>query len=77
MSISNQGHQALQSIEADLLGSGPELAAKLARFTRLTAGEAMPLRERLGRRAYPPPAAPAATGSSQTSRAAGAGCCQG
>ena len=70
MSISEKEQQALQSIEADLAGSCPELATKLAVFTRLTAGEAMPLRERLRRDACPPLAAvPEAGASSQTSQA--------
>ena len=49
MSISNQDRQALTSIENDLARSGPELAAMLAMFTRLSAGEAMPLREHVDR----------------------------
>lgn len=45
MSISEQEQQVLDDMEDDLTGSGPELAAKLAMFTRLTAGEEMPPRE--------------------------------
>ncbi len=65
MSISEREKQALASIEEDLAGSVPELAAKLAVFTRLTAGEAMPPRERVWRPARTPPASPATVSASQ------------
>ncbi len=52
MSLSEREQQALQSIEDGLTGADPRLAALLATFTRLTADEALPLRERIdaGRR---------------------------
>ncbi len=65
MSISEREKQALGSIEKDLAGSVPELAAKLAVFTRLTAGEAMPPRERVWHPARTPPAPPATVGANQ------------
>lgn len=46
MSLSAREQQALHSIEDGLAGSDPRLASLLATFTRLTAGEAMPLREK-------------------------------
>ena len=49
MSISEREQQALAAIEGDLVGSGPDLAAKLAIFTRLAAEEEMPPRERAWR----------------------------
>lgn len=49
VSISEREQQALDSIENDLARSGPELASKLAMFGRLTAGEAMPARDRVRR----------------------------
>ena len=49
MSISQREQETLDDIEHDLAGSGPELASKLAIFVRLTAGEEMPKRERIGR----------------------------
>jgi hypothetical protein len=62
MSISEQEQRALRSIEDDLAGVVPELAAKLAIFERLTSGEEMPPGERLRRPARAPadrvPAAP-------------------
>jgi hypothetical protein len=64
MSISEREQQALDSIEEDLAGSVPELAAKLAVFTRLTAGEAMPPRERVWRPARVSPARPATASAS-------------
>lgn len=67
MSISEREQQALVSIEEDLTGSVPELAAKLAVFTRLTAGEAMPPRERVWRSARTPPANPAPASASRGS----------
>jgi hypothetical protein len=67
MSISEREQQALGSIEEDLAGSVPELAAKLAMFTRLTAGEAMPPRERVSRPARASPASPATAGASRGS----------
>lgn len=60
MSISEREQQALTSIEEDLVDSGPELAAKLAMFARLTAEEEMPSRERIWR-AVRAPAVPPAT----------------
>jgi len=59
MSISEREQQALDLIEEDLAGSGAELAAKLAVFARLTAGEAMPPRESVRCSACPPRAGPA------------------
>jgi hypothetical protein len=47
MSLSAREQQALDSITDRLAGSDPELAALLTRFTRLTSGEEMPLRERI------------------------------
>ena len=67
MSISEREQQALVSIEKDLAGSVPELAAKLAVFTRLTAGEAMPPRERVRRPARTSPASPATARASRGS----------
>lgn len=51
MSISEHERQGLETIENDLATTGPELAAMLAIFARLTAGEEMPVRERV-RRAF-------------------------
>ena len=65
MSISEREQRALGSIEKDLAGSVPELAAKLAVFTRLTAGEAMPPRERVWRPARTSRASPATVSASQ------------
>jgi len=62
MSISERDQQALDLIEEDLAGSVPELAAKLAVFTRLTADEAMPPRERVWHRARTPAARLASAG---------------
>lgn len=45
MSISERERQALDSIESELAGSAPRLAAMLGMFARLTAGERMPRRE--------------------------------
>jgi Protein of unknown function (DUF3040) len=45
MSLSEQDRQILDSIEEELAGSDPKLAAMLACFSRLTAGEDMPARE--------------------------------
>ncbi|HEU5384567.1 MAG TPA: hypothetical protein VFV73_01555 [Streptosporangiaceae bacterium] len=67
MSISEREQQALGSIEQDLAGSVPELAAKLAVFTRLTAGEAMPPRDRVWRPARMSPARPATASASRGS----------
>lgn len=75
MSISEREQEALDSIESDLVGSGPELASKLAMFVRLTAGEEMPKRERIQRSVYPPSASPTGAGAStgaSASAAAGA-----
>jgi hypothetical protein len=67
MSISEREQRALVSIEEDLAGSVPELAAKLAVFTRLAAGEAMPPRERVWRPARVSPASPATASASRGS----------
>jgi hypothetical protein len=47
MSLSEREQQTLDSIKDRLAGSDPRLAALLATFTRLTAGEEMPLREKI------------------------------
>jgi hypothetical protein len=47
MSLSAWEQQSLDSIKNGLTGSDPELTALLITFTRLTAGEAMPVRARL------------------------------
>ena len=46
MSLSSHEQHALHSIEDRLCVSDPELASLLATFTRLTAGEDMPAREK-------------------------------
>jgi hypothetical protein len=46
MSLSSHEQHALHSIENRLCVSDPELASLLATFTRLTAGEEMPAREK-------------------------------
>jgi hypothetical protein len=46
MSLSSHEQHALHSIENRLCVSDPELASLLATFTRLTAGEDMPAREK-------------------------------
>jgi len=46
MSLSSHEEHALHSIEDRLCVSDPELASLLATFTRLTAGEDMPAREK-------------------------------
>lgn len=46
MSISEREQTVLASIENDLAGSSPELTSMLTIFSRLTAGEEMPVRER-------------------------------
>jgi hypothetical protein len=56
MSISEREQPALESIENELAGADLELAAKLGIFERLTSGEGMPSRERLGRPARTPAA---------------------
>ena len=56
MSISEHERQVLESIERELASTGPQLASMLAIFARLTAGEDMPVRERL-RRALDVPSA--------------------
>ena len=55
MSLSAREQHELQSIENSLADSDPRLASLLATFTRLTAGEQMPVRERIraGRRQGP------------------------
>jgi hypothetical protein len=45
MSLSSRDGQALEAIEDELAASDQELASMLAMFTRLTVGEAMPVRE--------------------------------
>lgn len=73
MSISEREQESLDSIEDDLVGSGPELASKLAMFVRLTAGEEMPKRERIRRSVFPSSASPTVAGASTcTSADAGA-----
>jgi hypothetical protein len=47
MSLSTREQQALNSIEARLAASAPMLASLLAMFTRLTANEQLPARERI------------------------------
>jgi Protein of unknown function (DUF3040) len=47
MSLSAREHRTLDSIENELAGSDPNLAALLATFTRLTSGEEMPAREEI------------------------------
>lgn len=70
MSISEKERQVLESIEEVLAGSGPELAVKLAMFTRLAEGEAMPSRETVRHSAHLPRArSAAATASPQAVRA--------
>jgi Sugar (and other) transporter len=49
MSNSDHEQQVLESIEGDLASTGPKLASMLAIFARLTAGEEMPVREKLWR----------------------------
>ena len=46
MSLSAREKHALRSIDCELSGSDPELASLLAMFTRLSAGEDMPTREK-------------------------------
>jgi hypothetical protein len=52
MSLSMREQQALDSIENNLAGSAPRLAALLATFARLISGEAMPAREEIRVQAY-------------------------
>jgi hypothetical protein len=47
MSLSAREQHALDSIEAALAGSDPDLALLLATFGRLTSGEEMPVREKI------------------------------
>jgi anti-sigma factor RsiW len=47
MSLSAGEQDALDSIKNGLADSDPALAARLAMFTRLASGEAMPVREKL------------------------------
>jgi hypothetical protein len=47
MSSNEWEQDALDSIKDGLAGSDPVLAARLAMFTRLTSGEAMPMRAKL------------------------------
>jgi hypothetical protein len=57
MSIRPHEQETLDLIERDLARSGPKLVSMLATFARLTAGEDMPVRERIRRTADVPPAA--------------------
>lgn len=52
MTLNVRDRHALRAIEARLVRADPRLAAKLGMFARLTAGEEMPMRERVrpGRR---------------------------
>ena len=52
MGLSARGRQALRSIEGDLTVSAPRLASRLAVFSRLTAGEAIPARESIQARLF-------------------------
>jgi hypothetical protein len=61
MSLSSHEQHALHSIEDRLCVSDPELASLLATFTRLTAGEDMPAREKT-------PASPGTTRGSHRRR---------
>ena len=54
MSLSAQEQQALDSIGHKLSVSDPELTSLLTTFTRLTAGEDMPVREKASARAGRP-----------------------
>jgi hypothetical protein len=47
MSLSAREQQVLDSIKDGLAGSDPELAALLGTFTRLMAGEEMPVRQKI------------------------------
>jgi hypothetical protein len=47
MSLSAREQQALDVIAEQIAGSDPGLASKMATFARLTAGEDMPLREKI------------------------------
>lgn len=47
MGLSAREQQALDSIQATLTGSDPELASLLAVFARLVSGEEMPVREKI------------------------------
>ncbi|MGH3149505.1 MAG: hypothetical protein ACRDOB_02070 [Streptosporangiaceae bacterium] len=47
MSLSAREQQALDVMAEHIAGSDPGLAAKMATFTRLTAGEDLPLREKI------------------------------
>lgn len=47
MSLSGRDQQALDVIAQQIAGSDPGLASKMATFTRLTADEEMPLREKI------------------------------
>jgi hypothetical protein len=47
MSLSAHEQQELGAIEDELSGSDPKLASFLDTFTRLTAGEEMPVREKV------------------------------
>ena len=48
MSFSGRDQQVLDRIAEDLADAAPALAARLAMFTRLTSGEEMPSREKVG-----------------------------
>jgi hypothetical protein len=49
MSLTAREKRALHAIEDRLAGSDPQLASRLATFTRLTSGEQMPAREKIQR----------------------------
>ena len=53
MSLSARENYTLYSIEYRLSGTDPELASLLDMFTRLTAGEDMPAREKIRMRRRP------------------------
>jgi hypothetical protein len=68
MSIEKHEQQVLESIERDLARTGPKLAAMLAMFARLTAGEEMPVRGRSRRAFGAPPAAAVEAGANVSGR---------
>lgn len=47
MSLNAREQHTLNSMERQLAGSDPKLASLMATFTRLAAGEALPVRERI------------------------------
>jgi hypothetical protein len=54
MSLRAREQQALDSIEDGLSGADPKLASLLATFARLTAGEEMPVPEKIRAGGQPP-----------------------